>query len=213
MEIHPPHRITSLKEFLRELVTITVGILIALSLEGLLEWRHQRNLVHEARANIVSELNGNRSELLRGQQDLDKMEKELRDLIALIHAVETDRRTPVKPMPYIWSITELHTTSWDTAQSTGALSYMDYPEVKRYASVYDLQREFQALEQRGFSASLDVEGLASLLTRDPATLTPGDLSDAERKLGVAQADVMALQEVSQSLQRLYDQTLSSANGR
>lgn len=40
MDIHPPHRaVTSVRQFLRELVTITAGILIALTLEGLVNWR------------------------------------------------------------------------------------------------------------------------------------------------------------------------------
>jgi hypothetical protein len=38
MEIHAPRHIGSWKEFFRELLTITIGILIALSLEGLLGW-------------------------------------------------------------------------------------------------------------------------------------------------------------------------------
>ena len=49
---------------LRELLTITAGIPIAISLDGLLEWRHYRELVHEARANIRSELQGDHRELL-----------------------------------------------------------------------------------------------------------------------------------------------------
>jgi hypothetical protein len=34
MEIHPPHAIHSAKDFLLQLLTITIGILIALALEG-----------------------------------------------------------------------------------------------------------------------------------------------------------------------------------
>ena len=37
MDIHPPHPIRSWKDFAIQLVTITAGILIALSLEGVRE--------------------------------------------------------------------------------------------------------------------------------------------------------------------------------
>ena len=64
MEIHPPHGpIHSLKEFSLQLVTITAGILIALSLEGLVEWNHNRALVREARTTISREIADNRKEL------------------------------------------------------------------------------------------------------------------------------------------------------
>jgi hypothetical protein len=57
MEIHPPHgSIHSLKDFFLQLATITAGVLIALLLEGLVEWNHNRGLVHEARTTIGREI-------------------------------------------------------------------------------------------------------------------------------------------------------------
>ena len=47
MEIHSPHPIHSVKDFLLQLLTITIGILIALTLEGTLERAHHRRLIHE----------------------------------------------------------------------------------------------------------------------------------------------------------------------
>src|SRR5947209_19523229 len=140
MEIHLPRPIASLKEFLRELVTITAGILIALSLEGLLEWRHHHEMVREARANIVSELRENQRELTNEEQDLKKMRQQAVDLVTLVHQLEEDRKLKVSQVQLIWSFAELHSTSWDTAGKTNALAYMSYSEVKRYSDVYDLQR-------------------------------------------------------------------------
>src|SRR5438270_535948 len=57
MEIHTPERPPlSMKEFGIQLATITIGILIALSLEGVTQWLHHRSLVREARANLASKL-------------------------------------------------------------------------------------------------------------------------------------------------------------
>ena len=53
VEIHPAHRpIHSFGDFVLQLITITAGVLIALSLEGLAEWNHYRTLVREARETI-----------------------------------------------------------------------------------------------------------------------------------------------------------------
>src|SRR5437660_11533422 len=98
MEIHPPRRIASLKEFFKELLTITVGILIALSLEGLLEWKHHRELAREARANILSELRENLRELDNEEQDLAKMQKQIRDLATTVHQVQADRKASTGQM-------------------------------------------------------------------------------------------------------------------
>ncbi len=53
MDIHGPQGpIQSVKHFFLHLLTITIGILIALSLEGIVEWAHHRSLVSEARMNL-----------------------------------------------------------------------------------------------------------------------------------------------------------------
>jgi hypothetical protein len=208
MDIHPPHgTVTSLQQFARELVTITAGILIALGLDGLLGSIHHRTLVREARANILSELRENRRELTKEAGDLKRIEADGQGLITLVHRLQANRRTPVRAFSYAFSLAELHSTSWTTASTTGALSFMPYTEVQGYARVYDLQRDFTALEERAFAASLEVEGLITLLGRDPASLTTAELSDAERRLGIALADVAAMQQIAEPLGRLYEDLL------
>jgi hypothetical protein len=50
-DIHPPHSpIHGWRDFLVQLVTITAGLLIALALEGLVEWLNHRHIMHQAQA-------------------------------------------------------------------------------------------------------------------------------------------------------------------
>ena len=57
MDIHAPERpIRSIKEFGIHIAIVTIGILIALSLEGIREWVHDTRLVHETIANFREEL-------------------------------------------------------------------------------------------------------------------------------------------------------------
>jgi hypothetical protein len=64
MENHAPaHPVLSWKDALLHLGIVTIGILIALGLESVVEWRHHISLASEARANIVSEIRDNRREL------------------------------------------------------------------------------------------------------------------------------------------------------
>ena len=95
MEVHTPRRkITSIKEFLRELVTIVAGVIIALSFEGVTAWKHHRDLAHEARANITSEVRENQRELEHQQQELKRMSGEIQGLIDVVHKLENNPRTP-----------------------------------------------------------------------------------------------------------------------
>ena len=60
IDVHPPHAaVHGWRDFLIHIATITLGLFIALSLEGALEAMHHRHLVREARENIRKELEEN----------------------------------------------------------------------------------------------------------------------------------------------------------
>ena len=91
MDIHPPEGpVHSFKDFLFHLLTVTIGILIALSLEGLLEWHHHRALVQEARINLASEIRENRQHL---EQGLTRAPDAERRLNVTMKAIDTYRKS------------------------------------------------------------------------------------------------------------------------
>jgi hypothetical protein len=213
MEIHPPRHVGSMKEFFKELLTITIGILIALSFEGMLEWKHHRELAREARTNILSEMRDNRRELAKEEQELARMQQEAQQLVAAVHRLEGNRKSPPEQLQLTWTLAELHSTSWDAATRAGAIAYMPYSEVQRYTVVYDLQHSFTELEQRAFGNALDVEGLATLTQRKQETLSAAELSDAEHRIGTALASINAMQSIAQPLRESYDKTGAAISER
>jgi hypothetical protein len=61
LDVHPPHQsIHTWRDFFVHLVTITIGLFTALSLEAAVEALHHRHLVEEARASIRREIEENR---------------------------------------------------------------------------------------------------------------------------------------------------------
>jgi hypothetical protein len=208
MEIHPPHPVHSLKEFLRELLTITAGILIALSLEGILEWHHHRELVHEARANIMTEAHANAHELDVTISAVQQTTKQLDNIIKVILALERHEKVTVKQLPFSDTLAELHDTSWNTANSTGALSYMPYEEVKRYTEIYDLQRAFMAAQQKELDAVIGVESLGTLMQKGFGHLTPNEISGAERSVALARASMGTVSEFGNELKERYQKLLN-----
>jgi hypothetical protein len=149
MEIHTPERPPlSLNEFGIQLATITIGILIALALEGATQWVHHRSLVREARANLTSELRDNKAELDKVLQAAPASEENLRTTLRFIDDMLTRHKTDIHNLTLAYTLAQLNTASRSTAEATGALGYMDYAEVKKYASVYDLQQQFARLQDR-----------------------------------------------------------------
>lgn len=64
LDVHAPHeKIHGYKDFFLHLFTITVGLLIALGLEGCVEWGHHRHLRREAEVNLRQEVRDNEKEL------------------------------------------------------------------------------------------------------------------------------------------------------
>ena len=134
MDIHPPHGpVNSFKDFLLHLLTVILGILIALSLEGLIEWHHHRSLAEEARSNLTAEIRENRQLLAGGLPAAPAAEQRLKATIETIEAYRKDRRDDrTSKLDWSFGLFPLSATGWSTASSTGALSYMDYSEVQGY---------------------------------------------------------------------------------
>jgi Mg2+ and Co2+ transporter CorA len=139
VDIHPPHAIRSWKDFGIQLVTITTGILIALSLEGVRESIRDRALVREARENIHREIADNMREIddeIRGMPDrARKLDTALRFANELLKSKKTD----IHQVELGLAFPTLSAASWQTAERTGALAHMDYAEVQKYAALYAFQ--------------------------------------------------------------------------
>jgi hypothetical protein len=146
---HAPGRTAvSGRALLVELGTITAGVLIALSLDGVTGWFRDRALVREANANLASEIRDNKAELERVMGELPKSGEQLKRILAVIADLEAKRGTPPTGLTIGYNLAQLGESSRTTAAATGALGLMPYVEVKKYSSVYELQHEFNRLQQR-----------------------------------------------------------------
>jgi hypothetical protein len=139
MEIHAPTEpIHTKKDFFIHLFTITVGLLIALSLEGLVEYMHHRHLVAEARANIRQEIQDNqkaaKTDMVRLQKNIELQQANIKTITALREHPKGFKGEVMNTM----SFDSINDAAWRTARDTGALSFMPYAEVQRYSDLYML---------------------------------------------------------------------------
>lgn len=203
MEVHAPeHPIHTWREFLRHILIVTVGILIALSLEGLVEWRHHRTLAREARENILREITANHDRVSRVLAGKEQFEREAADLIAFI---DQPRGSQAQPQPKELNFTMVATNaaSWSTAQATGALAYMNFDEVERYAAIYDLQHYFSTVQQQVARDSVLVGAAPNF---DQAN--PQQLEQWREKVRTRQASYQLELQLADALTQVYRDVLN-----
>ncbi len=138
MDIHPPEGPTrSLKDFAIHILVVTIGILIALALEGIRETVHEHNLVGETRENFLREFQFNREHLkletANVRQTREQVDNILLAMPVLLKAPDKlkQRVGDLKPGFYFFS-----DTSWNAALPSGALTYMKTAELNRFEDAF-----------------------------------------------------------------------------
>jgi hypothetical protein len=192
------------------LLTVILGILIALSLEGLIEWHHHRSLAEEARSNLTAEIRENRQLLAGGLPATPAAEQRLKATIETIEAYRKDRRDDrTSKLDWSFGLFPLSATGWSTASSTGALSYMDYSEVQGYTRAYVLQDEFLTMQQNALGKWLDLQKW--LARRDSkgslSNLNNEELSEVEAAASAALLHTETEETFAKDLMQQYAKAL------
>src|SRR5580698_5905014 len=95
IDVHPPSEpIHGWRDFFIHLSTITIGLLIALSLEGCVEWQHHRHLVHEAEASLHNEIEQNSRDLHESIDLLHKQQQALVQDVAILRYIIENKKVP-----------------------------------------------------------------------------------------------------------------------
>jgi len=208
MEIHTPDKpIHSKKEFMFHMFTVVLGILIALGLEGVVEWAHHRSLVREARANIASELHNNQATLGKAIPEIRKRQEQLQQIISAMDQVEADRKFKPQSLSYNLTNYELYSTAWKTASVSGAVTYMDYEELKKYSDVYDLQQDFIYLQGQAFSSVGDLSASMKVLDRDLTKVPIEQIEQIQRESLKILAIQKALETIATVLLPEYEKAI------
>jgi hypothetical protein len=207
MEVHPPHKpIHSIKEFMVHLLAITIGLLIALGLESSVEWLHHRHQARDARENIFQEMRTNQQDAVRQLNALPAEEKRLDEILSLVDDAQHGR--PQKPIGgFMWTSVLLRDSAWNAASSTGAVAFMDYSEVKRYAQLYAMQKYFGSMMERNLEGRHEMNVFLTRMS------TPGKLSDADfesgkRSIQSQKLRVLEFREIDNALNGTYNRILS-----
>jgi hypothetical protein len=206
MEIHGPEGPTnSFKDFLIHIVIVTIGILIALGLEGIRETIYARRIVRDARENFHVELVGNRRNLDRELKNDSEMLAQLDQIIADLPKLRKDpaefraRVAKLYPSGYFFS-----SSRWESALSTGALGHMSVDEVNQYAEVNFLVHAYTALESQ---TNTDWQQLEAFFGahENPSTQ---EINTGVEKLYLYRADTRSLKQVAEEFSNSLNNALA-----
>jgi hypothetical protein len=193
-------------DYVFSFITITAGVLIALLINGLVQWNDDRQLVAEARATIAREIADNKKDLeatLAGMQaDFARFDGAIQFASEMLAA----KKTSVRELNLHLNLADLSSTSWRTAERTGALGHMDYDEVQRYSKLYDLQ-ELLVEQQRNMLSRL---GEASAILNsdfDPDNPNPKDLEIFRERVMILRSHLGVHQQMAKRLAENYAEAL------
>jgi hypothetical protein len=213
MDIHAPNEpIRSLKDFLYHMLTVVLGIVIALSLEGMLEWGRHRRLVRETEEFLASEIRINQARLEAGLARAPDAEKRLRQAIRMAQNRQAKNKSkdPDTRLDLSFGLFPLNSTNWTEAQSSGALSLMDPVDVQHYTRIYVLQEHFLAMQDNTLGRWLELQKWASFIS-DAKDLTGLDDREVDSFKEEAAAALVYLQS-EESIARTLDDEYKKVSG-
>jgi hypothetical protein len=189
-----------------QLVTITAGVLIALAIDGLVEWKQNRDLVREATATLAREIADNRAALERHLAEAGTREKDADNALQLTRELLATRKSNINQFSLTFHLSTLSSAAWQTAERTGAVAHMEYPDVQKYAKLYNVQALYEG-EQRRVMAQV-VGALSSIATGvDPHEADPADLERFRQQLLAVRGALIVDKQLGESLLRAYKETL------
>jgi hypothetical protein len=197
------------RDFLLHLITITIGLLIALSLEGLVEWQHHRHLVHDAEASLHAEIKSNANGMTDTLATLHKNQDDLKHAADMVKILIVKKKLPHGSFTISYHIVTFDSVSWKTAQTTGALSYMPYDLAKEYSSIYYTQEELADSEQQAArDAVISMGWIINAKDSDPDP-TPEQAEALLERIEALQGQLLLVDDFMQGLSAQYKQFLAA----
>lgn len=211
IEVHPPtEAVHGWRDFLVHLLTITIGLLIALSLEGCVEWRHHRQLVREAVSSLQGEIKTNAARTQGALDDIRNEQGSLKKDVAVMKRVIADPKTAnYDELTVNFRIRTFDDVSWRTAQSTGALGYMEYEQAHAYSNLYDEQNQIQDAEQQAVRDTVLAVGPFLNMEKTERNPSGEEAVRIKERFEVLQGDLMYLESLITSLDGEYKKFLAA----
>ena len=105
----------TLVDYVFQFITITAGVLIALLINGLVEWNNNRELVEQARTTIRREVEANLKEMEGFPDNVKKSGSDLESALRFADQVLATGKTSVRSLQLGFNLATLNSSGWQTA--------------------------------------------------------------------------------------------------
>jgi hypothetical protein len=200
-----PNKYTA-SDYFFSFITITAGVLIALLINGLVEWNNNRALVAQARQTIADEVRSNKKDLDSTLTGMADDLKQFENALKFANDLLTTKKTTVTELKLHLNLADVSAAGWRSAERAGALGHMPYAEVQRYSLLYDLQ-ELYTEQQRALLGQL--AAASSILSGDfdPDNPNPKDLEDFRNRVLQLRSHLVIHEQMARRLAERYGETL------
>jgi len=174
---------------------ITIGLLLTLAINNLVEWRRHQNLVAEARKALRLEITKSVATIDKALGDIEDQLAKTSATLAMLQTIQSSRNTPKEGESEIatgYLRRTLSDTSWKTAQATGALSYMPYGEAQAYSTIYSFQAAFAREELVIVEDLVQIMATSAALNDGTSVMTASAASALARPFGMLYGHLLNL---------------------
>ena len=203
MDVHPAHHAPrTWRDFFVHLVTITIGLFIALTLQAGVESLHHRHLVREARENLRREIEINRKHYAENVQNIEKNRSQLAHDIDHLRDLRSGKSIEKNDLVWGWAWNGYIDASWKTARETGAVSYMSFDLINAYAQLY-LQQDYVNAQALAIINDEPKSAAFLQIAKDPSALSPSDIQAMLISLAESDIKLSTLQNIMTPLNEMY----------
>jgi hypothetical protein len=180
LDVHAPHQsVHTWKGFLVHIAAIAIGLLLALALEKLAEYVHERRQLTEARRQLAMEVAENRRIWTLNVIEASRIQQELDGDLKVIQAVRI--HAPVGNFRFDYSVA-FHATRdgpWQAVRQNGSLDLMPYEELQTIAWFHGILASVME-SMHAFETTLQI-GAAIAASAPPEKLSEHDLNELASK--------------------------------
>jgi hypothetical protein len=191
LDVHAPHQtVHTWKDFLVHIAAIAIGLLLALALERLAEYVHERRQLTEARRELALEVAENRRTWATNVTEAARIQQELDADLRLIQAVRSHAPVGDRKFDYSVRLYAVRDGAWQAVRQSGSLNLMPHEELQTYAWFHGILTSIME-SMHPFETTLQI-GAAIAASAPPEKLSEHDLNELASKTMEAQGRLVNL---------------------
>jgi hypothetical protein len=196
LDVHPPHKaIRGTGEFFLHLLTITIGLLIAVGIEAAVTRHEHTKLAHEAAQTMTAEIRRNLDNTRGALKLIEQQQAHMDANLAVLAKIQDDPKSSASQDAHIdasYGGVDFESTAWRTAQATQAVAYMPYDQAQKFSGIYDDVQVLQKAQQLIVEDEAQFLGIVHRYTSKSGDMSKEEADAMAERFGIWQGHLMTV---------------------